>query len=80
MKPILTAVLALPLLLLPAAAMAGEMSTVTPELALPEPEAVSTPLPHSTVTEQEGMSMIETELGRPGRHGCGSKETVYLTN
>ncbi len=57
------------------------MQTTTPELALPEPEAMPIALPHSSVTEVAPMALPEpeTEAAAPFKR-CGDRETVYLTN
>jgi hypothetical protein len=63
-------------------ALAGETLTVTPELALPEPEMQSySDLPHSSVTETAPLALPEpeTEAVAPYKR-CGDRETVYLTN
>lgn len=63
-------------------ALADEPLTVTPELALPEPDAPAvTVLPHSSVTETEPLALPEpeTEAIAPYQH-CSDRETVYLTN
>jgi hypothetical protein len=63
-------------------ALADEpMMTTTPELALPEPEAQVTTLPHSSVTETAPLALpeAETEAAAPYK-GCSDRETVYLTN
>lgn len=80
MNPILIAVLALPLVLLPVSVVAEEITTVTPQLVLPEPETVRVPLPQTEARETEAMSVIETETASARKTGCGRKETVYLTN
>ena len=63
-------------------ALADEpVMTMTPELALPEPEPSYTALPHSSVTETAPLALPEpeTEAIAPYK-GCGDRETVYLTN
>lgn len=57
------------------------MMTVTPELALPEPDATVNTLPHSTMTETAPLALPEpeTEAAAPFKR-CGDRETVYLTN
>jgi hypothetical protein len=61
--------------------MAEDPLTTTPELALPEPESMTAPLPHSMATEVAPMAVPEpeTEAIAPYR-GCSKGETVYLTN
>ncbi len=68
--------------LLAGSALADEpMLTVTPELALPEPEGTVTVLPHSAMTETAPLAQpeAETEAAAPYKR-CGDRETVYLTN
>ena len=62
-------------------AMAEDMLTKTPQLALPEPEGVSAALPQSTVTEAQPLALPEpeTEAIAPYKR-CSDRETVYLTN
>jgi hypothetical protein len=55
------------------------MMTVTPELSLPEPEATTTALPHSSMTETAPLALPEPETAAPFKR-CGDRETVYLTN
>ena len=80
MKYLFLAIIALPVLAA-APAKAEEMITVTPELALPEPEGVTATLPRSTVTEAQPLALPEpeTEAIAPFKR-CGDRETVYLTN
>jgi hypothetical protein len=69
------------LALLATPAFAEDMMTSTPELSLPEPDAVTTVLPQSSVTESEALALPEpeTEAAAPFKR-CGDRETVYLTN
>lgn len=62
-------------------AMAGEMTTKTPELVLPEPEGSSVRLPQSAMVDEAPLAMpeAETEAIAPYKR-CGGRETVYLTN
>jgi hypothetical protein len=59
---------------------AEEMSTTTPELALPEADS-TTALPRSTVTEIAPLALPEPEMEAiaPFKR-CSDRETVYLTN
>jgi hypothetical protein len=62
-------------------ALAGEMMTTTPELALPEPESNYTNLPHSMVTESMSLPLPEPEVEAVAPYKrCRDRETVYLTN
>ncbi len=68
--------------LLAGPALAEEaVMTTTPELALPEPDAMPMVLPHSSVTEVAPLALPEpeTEAIAPFKR-CGDRETVYLTN
>ncbi len=69
------------LLALAVPAFAGETVT-TPPLALPEPETPTmTALPHSPMTEAQPLALPEPEQEAIAPYkGCGSRETVYLTN
>ena len=80
MKSLMIAVSLAALLAGPALAEEA-MMTVTPELALPEPDAMPMVLPHSSVTEVVPMALpeAETEAAAPYKR-CGDRETVYLTN
>lgn len=67
--------------LLSTAAMAEDMTTRTPKLALPEPEGVSARLPHSTIVEEAPLALPEPEMEAAAPYKrCRDRETVYLTN
>lgn len=60
----------------------AEETVITPPLALPEPEApVTAALPHSPMTETQPLALPEPEQEAIAPYkGCGSRNTVYLTN
>lgn len=68
--------------LLAGPALAEEaMMTATPELALPELDAMPMVLPHSSVTETAPLALPEPEIEAIAPfQRCGDRETVYLTN
>ena len=72
------------LLLLAAPALADEMLTTTPPLALPEPDTPAPlVLPHSSFTQAEPLALPEPEMAPIAPYQqCSDREKqqVYLTN